>query len=106
FIVLCLSVESVLHSYPTRRSSDLESEKKIKRRRQGAYRRAQRYPVYIVAVFSYCVNPGKSQCHQGVGSKGYQRYQVEANRGDLQDRKSTRLNSSHVKIWYAVVTVI
>src|SRR5690606_41866180 len=78
-----------LHSFPTRRSSDLSMQNKepamgqiveisFKGRRKG----------YYVADFE--VRPDWYVI-------------VEADRGeDLGDRKSTRLNSSHVKISYAV----
>src|SRR5438874_9742007 len=65
-----------LHSFPTRRSSDLA-------RRQGAVRRP--------AV--------RRDGSLGAGSLWGGAHAA----GDLEDRKSTRLNSSHVEISYAVL---
>src|SRR5690606_42076052 len=89
-----------LHSFPTRRSSDLE-------------------------VKSTCTGRSPGIPHDGLGAKLDQRYAVRYRRHryrirqrhlgrlreaqlrtlhqpDSIDRKSTRLNSSHVKISYAV----
>src|SRR5690625_8009003 len=69
-----------LHSFPTRRSSDLEGG------------------VVLLAggAFSVVVGAGG-----GVGQRG-ERCQEECSFELLVDRKSTRLNSSHVAISYAV----
>src|SRR5437868_12161739 len=67
---MCATADAVLHSFPTRRSSDL--------RRFGAQQERA------------------AQLHRG----GNQRRQGEGRA--VLDRKSTRLNSSHVSISYAV----
>src|SRR5436309_9930436 len=61
-----------LHTFPTRRSSDLFFE------------------------------PGTAQCAAGFVVYGPQTMLVLAHSASVEDRKSTRLNSSHVKISYAV----
>src|SRR5690606_42003645 len=74
-----------LHSFPTRRSSDL-----LARRNSG---RGARDGGGGVGRRGTSVGPGRRT--RGVGLH-------RALPVDAQDRKSTRLNSSHVKISYAV----
>src|SRR5437879_11465694 len=62
-----------LHSFPTRRSSDLDHGRRRDRKRRGVRLQLRNVPVH----------------GQGAGPHG-------------QDRKSTRLNSSHRCISYAV----
>src|SRR5690606_41909607 len=69
----------VLHSFPTRRSSDLADER-LEERGQDALQK-------VAGV-------GAGGLHDGLGGG-------ESAHG-CGDRKSTRLNSSHVKISYAV----
>src|SRR5438034_4439092 len=77
-----------LHSFPTRRSSDLDQRLELEQlraelvepRRQGAVQLVQR--------------PPRLRGRIGVDQVG--------GRLGLQDRKSTRLNSSHTVISYAV----
>src|SRR5690606_40289230 len=75
-----------LRSFPTRRSSDLFFC-------AGRSIRARRVPV----VDSHQPTDGT---RQSIVTAGARLRSVDANQ--LQDRKSTRLNSSHVKISYAV----
>src|SRR5690606_40925284 len=85
----------VLHSFPTRRSSDLACrgfggqcyvvERMLGRARHGFGRCAAR-PVGVM-------HDDGRRCHRGGSGSVLV---------DGEDRKSTRLNSSHVKISYAV----
>src|SRR5437773_9319989 len=75
FFFECSRDHRDLHSFPTRRSSDLESE--VLETRDGGHRivRVQRREHEV-------------SCHRGLHTN--------------EDRKSTRLNSSHITISYAV----
>src|SRR5207302_8162166 len=76
-----------LPSFPTRRSSDLPRAPACGRRAHWRVRRAGH-------------RPGAVAGDRAVGGRDdVRRHQ---RRGERQDRKSTRLNSSHVKISYAV----
>src|SRR5690606_42108035 len=85
----------VLHSFPTRRSSDLIAERQDRQigaltvRPRPSHRDTgcwiRREPTAVVVVVQV--------------PRVIQRDRLEE---DAQDRKSTRLNSSHVKISYAV----
>src|SRR5207249_10589285 len=90
----------VLHSFPTRRSSDLSRRKKSSkfmptRGRSSHFRCAdsgswhREHPARANSKQA-CSNSSKRTC---------KRSPIAANR---RDRKSTRLNSSHVSISYAV----
>src|SRR5436305_4331554 len=68
-----------LHSFPTRRSSDLADERLGGRRQDAAVRRLREGPV----------RRGDDVA-------------ADLHLGRQRDRKSTRLNSSHVRISYAV----
>src|SRR5438874_10474441 len=89
----CLRPPPYLHSFPTRRSSDLASAALVPGARApdrlratagGRERATGREP------------GGKQRCHPAGARQGGGPSQ------DRQDRKSTRLNSSHVEISYAV----
>src|SRR5690349_24132681 len=73
-----------LHSFPTRRSSDLRRVDQ-RRDRGGALHRVEQ--------------PGLQRHLGGLPARREQQEQAE---GGHRDRKSTRLNSSHVDISYAV----
>src|SRR5690606_39714993 len=85
-----------LHSFPTRRSSDLH---------QGYYW-VYHSPLDRIVLFDY--NPSRGGHVPGSmldSFKGYLQtdgYAAYEKYGRKKDRKSTRLNSSHVKISYAV----
>src|SRR5207249_12320520 len=95
-----------LHSFPTRRSSDLERGQRCK----GAVAIAQQHSA------SEIVEVDSEQIQLAVDVEVCRGYENEASRshGDRtlgsegaitiaqEDRKSTRLNSSHVSISYAV----
>src|SRR5207302_10066427 len=86
-----------LHSFPTRRSSDLQGYKRrtvllvVKNRMAMAER-----PPAGVLPGQANAHPGRRQGREGERLRGRPVERV------LADRKSTRLNSSHVKISYAV----
>src|SRR5690242_21501513 len=75
FLFVCYIDHRNLHSFPTRRSSDLEVPEPL------------RDPL----------GAGRAGEHGPVAAHG-----AEPARGAARDRKSTRLNSSHMSISYAV----
>src|SRR5207302_9048414 len=95
FFLYCYLVHPYLHSFPTRRSSDLDLD--------------QNYS-------GWCIVSSADSDHSGVHDHGLSRPEhtccgtqagcrsaaVGDARTPREDRKSTRLNSSHVKISYAV----
>src|SRR5690606_41465725 len=87
------------HSFPTRRSSDLTSDALLRRSRSDWGRDdAHDLGERGVGLEAVGVVEGVGDHDQlvGLGQFG------EGFEACLQDRKSTRLNSSHVKISYAV----
>src|SRR5690606_41520650 len=75
-LIYCPSHHTDLHSFPTRRSSDLRSA---------------------------CTSAREAWSRRGAQTRrGRPRYLVLLGAVAVLDRKSTRLNSSHVKISYAV----
>src|SRR5690606_41601713 len=95
-----------LHSFPTRRSSDLSKLglaidaaflaqeaypvfNNIIRTQKNIVDRVQEYPQYIPLVL---------ECEMAVAQKSYSLIQYMTGLTMSIDRKSTRLNSSHVKI--------
>src|SRR5690606_39410089 len=95
FYLDCSGHRRVLHSFPTRRSSDLGDLPNLIGRKGGYwsifYLYAQMHMAIICMLNRHCA-------HRLIDGR-------KARRGRLplpQDRKSTRLNSSHVKISYAV----
>src|SRR5207302_8421322 len=90
-----------LHSFPTRRSSDLSA--RTFRNPQSAIRNFRRPPLSFRTVpCQPPVPPPLTGHHWLRGSRSSR--SARAGQSDLgrEDRKSTRLNSSHVKISYAV----
>src|SRR5690606_42056632 len=83
FFFSCYGHHRDLHSFPTRRSSDLRRKRRGHLRAGGGLDRA--------------AHGGGGPQHLAAG-----RLRNFASAGHSQDRKSTRLNSSHVKISYAV----
>src|SRR5207249_10932320 len=102
---LFLSIRSLdpraLHSFPTRRSSDLSRSQKI----ILSPRRFQKVREEIGGTYSPWPVSDASETFPGYG---YLVANVDVDPAtaekisDLVDRKSTRLNSSHVSISYAV----
>src|SRR5204862_6462132 len=74
----CSAPHRALHSFPTRRSSDLGCGRSSLSARRPAARPARRRGSRTTSAFPPACRPGR------------------------RDRKSTRLNSSHVEISYAV----
>src|SRR5439155_26493954 len=95
FFLHCSADHRDLHSFPTRRSSDLRTGGSRRRRRK---RRRMKHAVGAVDEFGAgtirIVKIGSRSI--GIINNGEKLYAV------LKDRKSTRLNSSHVAISYAV----
>src|SRR5690606_41946849 len=86
FFLVCGAVQRALHCFPTRRSSDLETAPRGDR--PGAPSALRRGPV---------------GCRCGARSRSFGPPSLTRPAQALRlDRKSTRLNSSHVKISYAV----
>src|SRR5690606_39810714 len=102
FFSSCYGAPPSLHSSPTRRSSDLRGFLPHGNKRDG---HAARQPIWLTAEDE---NPNGAQVlflTDGATSDRVPEYQlcIELFDGnDAEDRKSTRLNSSHVKISYAV----
>src|SRR5690606_41619403 len=78
-----------LHSFPTRRSSDLDTDRDSDRGHQNSG--AERRPAH----------ERNTQPRQGCDGR-QRRNDDQDDKETPEDRKSTRLNSSHVKISYAV----
>src|SRR5690606_41580594 len=95
YSLLCSRDHRDLPSFPTRRSSDLCSKHDLssKRQRTALAVRASCLPQLAgrqVACSDCCTLSDRRTAHFGAAEPS------------LLDRKSTRLNSSHVKISYAV----
>src|SRR5690606_40543170 len=86
-----------LHSFPTRRSSDLRAVL-----RPNQFGRNPRFTPTIVGNSGASKRLGQRSCLLEVSDKAREPVPFEPGCADHQDRKSTRLNSSHVKISYAV----
>src|SRR5690606_41582155 len=94
FLVLCYGAHRALHPFPTRRSSDLPAqamENAAKLMQAGAHIVKIEGSAWLAETISLLTERGIPVCaHMGLTP---------------QDRKSTRLNSSHVKISYAVFSL-
>src|SRR5690349_23612277 len=86
-LFLCYGHHRDLHSFPTRRSSDLQRREQIDRLAEKADE-ARGLRVLAERI--------------GQGDEEATGHRHRGTRAGLQDRKSTRLNSSHVEISYAV----
>src|SRR5438874_1511385 len=100
----CLRDHRCLHSFPTRRSSDLANLPDAE----------AHLPDACDGLFEFaggrCVSVGHRRARvertgggRGRGCRRARRCTCVVTRGGNQDRKSTRLNSSHVEISYAVL---
>src|SRR5687768_17647887 len=96
FLFECARHHLNLHSFPTRRSSDLETIREIKRGDLVKFHREHYGPRGMVIAIVGGVKPEDAvkQVKRALG--GWQ------NKHQKKDRKSTRLNSSHGYISYAV----
>src|SRR5438034_8512474 len=84
-----------LHSFPTRRSSDLMSNT----RNTPVEVLEMEYPL---RVRSYALRRGSGGAGRWTGGEGVIREFMALAPVEARDRKSTRLNSSHTVISYAV----
>src|SRR5690606_40382640 len=85
-----------LHSFPTRRSSDLEGSGD----RTGTTHRLSISGPRAAPAGSHAQELGERE--PGPGDRRQRKARIPGRRRARPDRKSTRLNSSHVKISYAV----
>src|SRR5690554_7040496 len=90
FFLKCYSAHRDLHSFPTRRSSDLDQLKQ-----------SSIQPFPSVSVSSRTQSKSSS-CKGGNSPFWYSLFTLRMALHMFSDRKSTRLNSSHVRISYAV----
>src|SRR5699024_11681708 len=88
--ISCYPLHRALHSFPTRRSSDLPQG--------GAPLPAARHG----RRDHHRERPGLRGDRRGLGAAGAAAHDPVLRERAPQDRKSTRLNSSHVSISYAV----
>src|SRR5690606_40297980 len=101
FLRSWLAASRDLHSFPTRRSSDLQAT-------MTEYESAQAWTTLsttadAAAVFNSGKGPIRSASRPSTGANRMTAIDEMASaKPTLRDRKSTRLNSSHVKISYAV----
>src|SRR5690606_41235476 len=100
-IILIANLDSrVLRCSPTRRSSDLNRVKKTSHRLQQIF---EREPTQEEVAKAMCVTLAKVRQMQDVSRHPMSLESPVGSEGDaFLDRKSTRLNSSHVKSSYAV----
>src|SRR5690606_41975742 len=102
FRCACACARPLPHSFPTRRSSDLAFAIGFGPEIWGRYdRNGCRWKICAVPFGGYVKFHGDA----GVASdaaEGIDEMPEEEKKVSFQDRKSTRLNSSHVKISYAV----
>src|SRR5690606_42130326 len=89
----CYGVHRNLHSFPTRRSSDLPRRLLVELRQLAADAGSPVAAARPRQVAQRRRDPAGSLVEHGRG---------RPRRDPREDRKSTRLNSSHVKISYAV----
>src|SRR5690606_40244351 len=97
-----VAAHGYLHSFPTRRSSDLAENQSSSPYRpdQKCRRHARSSAPEVVACAPW---PSAQELHLGAAVHSpVTAREIEAARRADRDRKSTRLNSSHVKISYAV----
>src|SRR5690606_41727634 len=93
-----------LHSFPTRRSSDLDKNvERVLLRVDGLQPSGYASLRELAAALARLRESGKQVIafSEGMGQAQYL-LAAQADEVYLEDRKSTRLNSSHVKISYAV----
>src|SRR5207244_13652075 len=100
FFLYIFAIHPALHSFPTRRSSDLAPDG-LRPDDVVAAQVAERPPSLLTPRA-----PNGSAARQGPavgqGAAAHERHQRAAVRAHGPDRKSTRLNSSHQIISYAV----
>src|SRR5690606_42101575 len=100
-----LTVPSALHSFPTRRSSDLILGTFFKTNQPSGSKiihRLDNNANYQHAVIELTTSEGAFRVSYSIRVNNNQTQLVEIRIAKSNNRKSTRLNSSHVKISYAV----
>src|SRR5207248_6077533 len=98
FIFSCFRHPHALHSFPTRRSSDLEGQRGLSR---AARRLVPSDRVLLLNRRSFVGRRGLPAARHLGDTWGW--WRMAGTRGTARtDRKSTRLNSSHRTISYAV----
>src|SRR5690606_40377587 len=98
--LLCFVIHTYLHSFPTRRSSDLlyTSENKCFHSFFGIP-----MPLSLTSIIAFRLVQLKLKQTSPCGIVYLQALEIRLSSNiSMIDRKSTRLNSSHVKISYAV----
>src|SRR5205807_3430769 len=94
-----------LHSFPTRRSSDLRAAKE-ESRRHGVQIRARPVARQEIRPVAECARGAETEIGRCALAGERRIRAIDAlgafEHGALEDRKSTRLNSSHLVISYAV----
>src|SRR5207249_9767380 len=92
-----------LTSFPTRRSSDLYLDT-VNSKGNGSNIANENYARELLELFTYGVDNGYDQNDITVMSRTWTGWSVNIvdYTNEFKDRKSTRLNSSHVSISYAV----
>src|SRR5690606_41612079 len=88
-----------LHSFPTRRSSDLRDKHPISRKDISEHAIKVLYRLHNSGYQAFLVGGCVRDLILGLHPKDFD---IATNATPEEDRKSTRLNSSHVKISYAV----
>src|SRR5699024_12000554 len=91
-----------LHPFPTRRSSDLHDVNEIKIGRVPGFEQGYRLATEQEILSAFGCPPGYLGPIDTVQPIRVIADTTVANMADFIDRKSTRLNSSHVSISYAV----
>src|SRR5690606_41639618 len=96
-IVLVYVYNRDIHSFPTRRSSDLSQNDTLADRDREAIQKE-------INALKESINSMASNTSYNDSLKAVEMHEAQYGllEGIRQDRKSTRLNSSHVKISYAV----
>src|SRR5690606_41533952 len=96
------AAHGALHSFPTRRSSDLARE--LDRGGQAflVHNRIETIETIAARVRALAPRARIGVAHGQLPAEALERVMQGFVSGEVEDRKSTRLNSSHVKISYAV----
>src|SRR5690606_41341584 len=97
FLFSCYGHHRPLHSFPTRRSSDLDSPELLGTDAELAIRIDHDRDARTIRVIDNGIGMSREEAITNLGTIAR-----SGTREFFGDRKSTRLNSSHVKISYAV----
>src|SRR5438034_7953483 len=106
FFICCYGDPRDLHSFPTRRSSDLALIRKLEGELEQAAGVLRTQPEHLVHRIEQLLEANRKlekRVEELLKTGGGKRETGNVERiGDVEDRKSTRLNSSHTVISYAV----